>query len=134
MNPKPQPNPPATCPKCGAEVDWDECGFYIHSYKCGSYFGPAHKPLHSGLSDSCLRRQLEQAREAIRWAYSHWEDYEPSFKEEWLKDRPAVKAAMEEGSRCHKCGSELDERQERYTDGSYARSSEPYCPKCEEGK
>ncbi len=38
--------------------------------------------------------------------------------------------ALEFDFKCSKCQTELRERPVKYTDGSFSRELEPYCPKC----
>ena len=42
--------------------------------------------------------------------------------------------ALEFDFKCPKCQTELKERQVKYTDGSFSRELEPYCPKCHKEK
>lgn len=98
-------NPPPTCPRCGTEKrnDYSMDGVvYRCFYNCHSTWFLAMVK-DEGFTDSmdCLRRQLKQAREAIRLI-----DFRAGQKgfdgpdESWLCDvwptLPAVKAARKE--------------------------------------
>lgn len=45
-------------------------------------------------------------------------------------DYNTEKSSFKDGT-CHKCGTELREGPAKYTDGSYSRVLESYCPKCD---